>query len=157
MFCFEFTHKKKKYIINSIYVDECFLGDRDDIVLSERDICLLDYLPYLHKLTYEYDFGDSWIHEIEIESIEYQSSRSFGAICLDGKGKRPPEDVGGKSGYDEFYDAYHNPDHEEHKSYVMWADGRYPDYDIDEINKKLNEVFLKIIVNKNYPSSVMVR
>ena len=45
--------------------------------------------------TYNYDFGDSWIHDITIESEETAVYRKQYPICVDGAGDCPPKDSGG--------------------------------------------------------------
>ena len=51
------------------------------------------------RLAYEYDFGDSWEHEIVLEAVE--QGGHDGPRCLDGAGRCPPEDVGGTPGYED--------------------------------------------------------
>ncbi|MCH4148283.1 MAG: plasmid pRiA4b ORF-3 family protein [Prevotella sp.] len=51
------------------------------------------------KLCYVYDFGDDWIHDIELEQI-IPEERLF-ASCIAGKGACPEEDCGGIWGYEE--------------------------------------------------------
>src|SRR5438093_244998 len=46
------------------------------------------------KLTYEYDFGDSWEHELLIEKILPPAADARSPICLAGKRNCPPEDCG---------------------------------------------------------------
>ena len=51
-------------------------------------------------ILFEYDFGDSWYHDIWLKSIrEYQSDEMPGIKILKGKGACPPEDSGGVGGY----------------------------------------------------------
>jgi hypothetical protein len=47
---------------------------------------------------YEYDFGDSWQHEIKIEKILPMDNQRY-PVCLAGKRACPPEDCGGFPGY----------------------------------------------------------
>ena len=47
---------------------------------------------------YEYDFGDSWEHEIKLRKI-VKLPESFQLRLLDGKRAFPPDDCGGVSGY----------------------------------------------------------
>lgn len=44
---------------------------------------------------YEYDFGDSWIHELSIEDILEPAVGGRYPICLEGERACPPEDCGG--------------------------------------------------------------
>lgn len=49
------------------------------------------------KLTYTYDFGDDWIHEIVLEEVMPEERAK--AVCVAGKGACPEEDCGGPYGY----------------------------------------------------------
>jgi hypothetical protein len=52
-------------------------------------------------MTYNYDLGDGWRHEILFEGMLLPSSDTKYPVCLAGGGACPPEDCGGPSGYDE--------------------------------------------------------
>ena len=49
--------------------------------------------------TYEYDFGDSWEHDVTLETIEKHDG-AFKRRLLDGARSFPPEDCGGLGGYE---------------------------------------------------------
>jgi hypothetical protein len=52
------------------------------------------------KLTYIYDMGDRWEHEIRIEDrLEAEDGRRY-PRCVGGHGACPPEDCGGPEGYE---------------------------------------------------------
>jgi hypothetical protein len=58
-------------------------------------------------------------------------------FSLEGARARPPEDVGGPSGYQEFLEVLLDPSHKEHKEAKRWA-GRHFDperFDLDLVNK----------------------
>lgn len=69
---------------------------------------------------YEYDFGDSWIHEIEVESILQPEQGAKYPRCLDGARACPPEDSGGMSGYERMIDILADPEDEEHDEILEW-------------------------------------
>ncbi|WP_437888252.1 plasmid pRiA4b ORF-3 family protein [Phytobacter sp. V91] len=53
-----------------------------------------------NKLTYLYDFGDDWEHQIVLEDKDYSSGEMLPEIaCLEGMMACPPEDCGGASSY----------------------------------------------------------
>ena len=65
--------------------------------------------------TYEYDFGDSWIHTVTLEEIR-PGGPDNAFTLLDGAGACPPEDIGGVGWYQHLLDALAdptNPDHED--------------------------------------------
>lgn len=91
------------------------------------------------KITYEYDFGDDWIHEILLEKIEDKEMENNEAICIKGKNNCPPEDCGGMWGYYAMMEIINDPNHPEHEDYKEWLGEDYdPTYfNKDEINKML--------------------
>ena len=92
------------------------------------------------KLRYEYDFGDSWIHEILLEKhLPLIGSRDH-AKCLDAVGACPPEDIGGIPGYQYFLQVINDPEHSEHDEMAEWYGAAHFDpmaVDIEEINAAL--------------------
>jgi len=94
-------------------------------------------------LTYEYDFGDSWNHQIIIEKIlSHDSVASNVALCLDGARACPPEDCGGAWGYENLLKILRNPKHEEHATMKQWL-GRTLDpeaFDIEKVNTCLRKL-----------------
>jgi len=48
---------------------------------------------------YEYDFGDGWLHDVKLETVE-QHDGTWRRRLLDGARAFPPEDCGGLGGYD---------------------------------------------------------
>ena len=112
-------------------------------VKDERRLTLAQIAPAARrKFVYEYDFGDSWEHEILVEKILPPDPAVKHAVCLVGKRACPPEDVGGVWGYAEFLEAIRNPEHEEHDSYLEWIGGEFdPDeFDVDAINAGLRRL-----------------
>jgi Plasmid pRiA4b ORF-3-like protein len=91
------------------------------------------------KLDYEYDFGDSWLHKIELEKVLPFDSKAVLPTCIKGKLACPPEDSGGIWSYGDFMDAIANPDHPEREELMDWlGDDFDPEYfNIDAINADL--------------------
>jgi hypothetical protein len=98
------------------------------------------------KLTYEYDLGDSWIHQITIEHIEHLADENpdedalwVTPRCLAGERACPPEDAGGIGGYSLFLEAWQNPTHPEHTRLRQWAGASYdPElFSVQQVNSAL--------------------
>ncbi|MCR6487141.1 plasmid pRiA4b ORF-3 family protein [Amycolatopsis sp. OK19-0408] len=68
-------------------------------------------------LSYLYDFGDDWLHEVTLEAREPGRGRPR---CLDGRRAGPPEDCGGIGGYEELLDVLADPGHEDHEETLDW-------------------------------------
>ncbi len=70
------------------------------------------------KMVYIYDFGDEWVHEIELEEVI--DSKEAGSFVRTAKGKCPPEDCGGPIGYMQLKKALANPKSSEHAAEREW-------------------------------------
>jgi hypothetical protein len=93
------------------------------------------------RFTYEYDFGDSWEHTLVLEKIVPLERGMKLPQCIKGKRACPPEDVGGPWGYEGFLEAIHDPQNEEHESYLQWIGGEFdPEaFDLDAVNQRLRQ------------------
>ena len=91
------------------------------------------------RFEYLYDFGDTWKHEILVESIEVPQKQLRYPVCLVGERSCPPEDCGGPYGYTDFLEAIRDPEHPEHDEMLAWAGGTFdPDaFNIAAVNRKL--------------------
>ena len=69
---------------------------------------------------YEYDFGDSWRHKIELEKILPFDKQVPIARCIKGKRACPPEDCGGSRGYQSLLEILADPSHEEFDEMHEW-------------------------------------
>ena len=81
--------------------------------------------PFFKKdetFIYEYDLGDSWRHEIVVEDIVTVDEELNHPVCLDGERHRPPEDVGGIFGYEQFLLIINDPAHEDYDNLLAWAE-----------------------------------
>jgi hypothetical protein len=115
--------------------------DLGDAVLDEMEYTLSQVAPKKGaKIRYEYDFGDSWLHEIKVEKIE-TSSPDDQPICLDGARNCPPEDVGGVWGYSELVKAMTKPKSKRAKELISWLGGKFdPElFDLAAINRDLRQ------------------
>jgi Plasmid pRiA4b ORF-3-like protein len=94
------------------------------------------------KLLYEYDFGDSWEHELRIEKVLPLEAGKRYPVCLTGKRACPPEDCGGIWGYAGFLEVIQDPRHPEHEDMLEWVGGEFdPEaFDLDEVNTALQSL-----------------
>ncbi len=91
------------------------------------------------KFVYEYDFGDSWEHQIMVEKISQLDPDISYPICIKGKRACPPEDVGGVWGYEDFLEAMGDSDNPRHRDLLEWWGGSFdPEaFDLERINLEL--------------------
>lgn len=66
------------------------------IGIDARRVRLSDLkLRRLERFVYEYDFGDSWIHDLRLATTLPVNPRTIYPTCVAGKCAAPPEDCGG--------------------------------------------------------------
>ncbi len=95
-------------------------------VTDERTTSLNQVAPKVQsRIFYEYDFGDSWEHELVVEKILTPEPDVEYPRCLDGKRACPPDNVGGVWGYHDFQKAIRNPKHPEHEEMLEWVGGHF--------------------------------
>ena len=76
------------------------------------------------RLVYEYDFGDSWQHEVRVEQV-LPVNRPEPVACLAGARAAPPEDCGSVPGYYELVEAMADPQHPERDRLLEWLGEPY--------------------------------
>ena len=78
------------------------------------------------KIKWEYDFGDSWVHEITlVEKQAVDDNETVKVELLKGSGACPPEDCGGVCGYRHLLNVLKNPADEEYEEMIEWLGGGF--------------------------------
>lgn len=93
-------------------------------------------------LTYVYDFGDEWVHEIVVEKIQPAQGTNPAVECLAGERSGPPEDCGGIIGYDNLIEAINDKKHEQHRELKAWLGRKF---DPEHIDLKAINAMLKVL------------
>ncbi|MBB4078717.1 hypothetical protein GGR28_001330 [Lewinella aquimaris] len=93
-----------------------------------------------HKISYEYDFGDSWHHEILLEKVLPDPVDQV--TCTAGKRACPPEDSGGIGGYYNMLQIMAGPETEDKEALRAWlGDDFEPEkFSVDEVNIRLRSI-----------------
>lgn len=131
--------------LHQFIVGETYFGppeiEADDLPMSDETKARLNQVAGEEGsgLLYEYDFGDSWLHELLVEQIAPPEPGIRYPVCIAGERACPPEDVGSIPGYEDFLEAMGDPDHPEHEDYVEWIGGEFdPEvFDCDQVNELL--------------------
>jgi hypothetical protein len=113
------------------------------ITRSARLVTLGDVVDHgVRRFAYEYDFGDSWHHTVEIEEVRDERDGDGGARCLDGARSCPPEDCGGTGGYVRLLEILFDPMHPEFDEMRHWVSrGFEPErFDRRAVNAALSAV-----------------
>jgi len=88
------------------------------------------------RFLYEYDFGDCWRHEIEVEKILPAFQGEAYPKIVNGERACPLEDCGGVGGYANFLEEIGDENHPEHERSLEWSGGYFdPErFDIEGVN-----------------------
>jgi len=136
----QFIKNRKFYSVK--HPDDDFWDDMGNIDYKKEKIRVSDLLKTeKEKITYEYDFGDGWVHDIILEMVFPADPEIKVPVCLAGARNCPPEDCGGVWGYAELLKIVKQPDHAEYKNFLDWlGEGFDPEYfDINVVNKLLGK------------------
>ncbi len=91
------------------------------------------------RFTYDYDFGDSWRHQITVEKILPVEEGKPYPLCLAGAQAAPTDDIGGVPGYYMRLEALRDPKHPDHEEAVDWLGEDFDPthFSVEETNAKL--------------------
>ena len=120
--------------------DDGFDGDIDVIDESKVPVAKL-LLAEGETMVYVYDFGDNWRNQVVLEKI-LPTDAPTKPICLAGRRRRPPEDIGGPSGYQEFLKVLVEPGHEVPERFRAWTGGAFhpEEFDVKVVNTILERM-----------------
>jgi hypothetical protein len=92
---------------------------------DERQVRLTSLVTPGQALVYEYDFGDSWEHDVVFEASLQEDPRVHYPICIAGARACPPEDCGGVPGYEGMLESLADAESEEHHEILTWVGGLF--------------------------------
>ncbi len=126
--------------------------------IDEMTVTVADVLPQKGStISFEYDFGDSWTHNIRVSSVSDEPLSGEDICVTSGKGACPPEDVGGVWRYARMLDILSGKveDPEEKASYDEWeglqeGESYDPeDFDLAIANEDVEDLVSLIIKGKD--------
>jgi hypothetical protein len=91
--------------------------------------------------TYVYDFGDFWVHWVQVERAPARADAGWLPYVIGGERRGPPEDCGSTDGFERFLEAIRDPDDPEHYEYLAWVGGDY-DPDVFDLRTVRHAVLL---------------
>ena len=105
-----------------VWVDEWSLGeDPQPDEEAESETTVLEAFQFDGPLWYEYDFGDGWLHRIDLIERAVALPGEPRAAIVRGERRGPFEDSGGIGGYEEKRAIIADPGHPEHETITDWA------------------------------------
>jgi hypothetical protein len=138
----------QEYHLYQFVKDERSFGPKSKVfdmpeVKNDKSVPVIELLAKpRHKMFYEYDFGDGWLHEILLQKILPTEEGVRYPVCIDGKHAGPPEDSGGPPGYCDLLVALDDPEHEGHDDAKGWLGADYDpaSFDLETINRRLRRI-----------------
>ncbi|MDR1907382.1 MAG: plasmid pRiA4b ORF-3 family protein [Holosporales bacterium] len=121
---------------DKIRISDPFIGeDSYEDITSEEEALLFKYLPDAKSIVYEYDFGDSWEHEIKVDKIVPAKDGVLYPRCTGGEMACPPEDCGGICAYYEMLEILNGEDCEDKVEMLEWLGGGFDPnkFDINDV------------------------
>jgi len=103
----------------------------DNKTLDSEGQLLCDVLKGSKLFTYIYDFGDGWVHDVEIVKTLEHDLRMIYPVCIDGDNACPPEDCGGVDGFDELKRVLAGAKCVEQDELLEWLGGYYNPFTFD--------------------------
>ena len=91
------------------------------------------------RFLYEYDFGDSWMHIVDVLDVHPPEPEKKYTLCVEGTRACPPEDCGGIPGYDQMLDTLLDPNNKGREELLDWLGGPFdPEhFDLKAVNRRL--------------------
>ncbi len=122
--------------------DDDIYGARGCEIVDEREITLEEVFSKSDRISYEYDFGDGWTHEIRLVEI-IEDADLPAPVCTELKGDAPPEDCGGPGGFSELIRILQDKKDPRHDELAQWNGGsRVFQKNIEWINCDLRRRYL---------------
>jgi hypothetical protein len=143
VFEWENEHLYEFSTLNGIYTDSEYEDEFSLFSHENKDASQYvigeDLRNIKDKISYTYDFGDDWEHEIVVEEIlEYDEDQQY-PKCIKGKNQGPFENIGGISAYNEIVEALKNKDKKTLENYYIDEEYDPTSLDLDRINDLLGE------------------
>lgn len=111
--------------------------DYPDGELDEAAYTVVGTVGRVGQLLYEYDFGDSWDHVVDVNAVTRHGRGLSKAVCLDGGGACPLEDCGGTGGYSDLIRVLDDPTDPQHAHMLSWAGGPVDPTAFDVVNANI--------------------
>ena len=131
-------------ILDTIVADSR-LWDQDEMgpITDVKEVLVGEVFTKVGTTTvYEYDFGDGWIHHLELVDQSVHSTQEVLPLVISGENACPPEDCDGIHGYIELLEVLKNPKHPEYRETKVWVGSTFnPNkFNVDACNKELGQL-----------------
>ena len=138
-----------------IEIPDDIYDDFDYKVINSKRTKVDKYFDKIEKLEYTYDFGDNWIHDIQIENVVESEEKLKNPVCLKAKMASLPEDCGGPWGYEDLLDVINNPKDERYKDMKDWLEQGYSVWYDDRTYVDLNRINRELEAYKDHAKFIL--
>ena len=98
---------------------------QEDPTAQGWTVPVMGIFPLDTPISYLYDFGDGWSHEVTLEAIAPRRKGVKYPRCVAGARVCPPEDCGGPHGYQHVLEVLAKPHGNEYADMLRWLGGRF--------------------------------
>ena len=110
------------------------------------EVTLSDIFVSRKRIVYEYDFGDGWLHTIDLCKVIDDCPNPY-PQCIMAVGDAPMEDCGGPDGFAYITTVLNDPNHPEYQEISQWVQSTWwHPLDVKQIN-----IFIKNTHRKSIP------
>ena len=134
-----------QFEVGTIVIADKRLWDEDEMgpITDVKEVSVGDVFTELGTTAvYEYDFGDGWMHHLELVDRSIHPTQEVLPLVVSGENACPPEDCGGIHGYKELLEVLKNPKHPEYKETRVWVGSTFnpTKFSVDVHNKELGKL-----------------
>lgn len=134
------------YPTTIIHPDWNEMEEWEDVqVLDSTKVMLKDVFPTRKRITYEYDFGDGWLHTIDFCRVIEDCVEPY-PRCILAVGEAPMEDCGGPDGFRQVMAVLKDPKHPEYQETYEWVRGTFwQPLDVERINRRIRRIHRSVV------------
>jgi hypothetical protein len=134
-----------QFEVGELVIADKRLWDEDEMgpITDVKEVSVGDVFTELGTTAvYEYDFGDGWMHHLELVDRSTHPTQEVLPLVVSGENARPPEDCGGIHGYKELLEVLKNTKHPEHRETKVWVGSKFnpTNFSVDACNKDLGKL-----------------
>lgn len=129
------------YPVKIVQPERDELDELTDVqVLSSTDVTLQEVFASRKRIVYEYDFGDGWLHTIELCRVIENHPEPY-PQCILAVGDAPMEDCGGPCGFAHILEVLSDSKHPEYREVTEWVRGTWwRPLDVNTINRRIRDI-----------------
>ena len=134
-----------QFEVGDLVIADKRLWDEDEMgpITDVKEVSVGDVFSELGTTAvYEYDFGDGWMHHLELVDRSIHPTQEVLPLVISGENACPPEDCGGIHGYKELLEVLKNPKHPEYGETKVWVGSTFnpTKFSVDACNKELGKL-----------------